>query len=122
MPGRLPPLARPPGGGAGPTPPGVARHRARSRLPHSPLPGQVTGDGQGPGARAGPWVADLQAMADRVDALGGEIRIDAAPGRGTMINGRVPAPAMGLSVQGGGPATWPMASLVARPSRRIALR
>jgi signal transduction histidine kinase len=52
---------------------------------------EVTGDGQGPGAGAGPWGADLQAMADRVDALGGEILIDAAPGRGTRINGRVPA-------------------------------
>jgi signal transduction histidine kinase len=30
-------------------------------------------------------------MGDRVDALGGEILIDAAPGRGTRINGRVPA-------------------------------
>jgi hypothetical protein len=61
-------------------------------------------------------------MADRVDALGGEILIDAAPGQGTRINGRVPAPAMGLPVHGGGPAAWPMASLVASPSRRIALR
>ena len=84
---------------------------------------EVTGDGQGPGAGAGPGDADLQAMADRVDALGGEIRIDAAPGRGTRINGRVPAPAAGLPVHGsGGLVTWPMASLVARPSCRIALR
>jgi signal transduction histidine kinase len=84
---------------------------------------EVTGDGQRPGAGTGAWGADLQAMADRVDALGGEILVDAAPGQGTRINGRVPAPAMGLPVHGGGgPATWPMASLVARPSRRIALR
>ena len=84
---------------------------------------EVTGDGPGPGGGAGAWGADLQAMADRVDALGGEILVDAGPGRGTRINGRVPAPAMGLPVHGGGgPATWPMASLVARPSRRIALR
>ena len=62
-------------------------------------------------------------MADRIDALGGEIHIAADPGRGTRINGRVPVPVMGLPVHGGGgPATWPMASLVARPSRRIALR
>jgi len=59
---------------------------------------EVTGDGQRPGAGAGPWDADLQAMADRVDALGGEILIAAAPGRGTRINGRVPVPATGLPV------------------------
>jgi signal transduction histidine kinase len=59
---------------------------------------EVTGDGQRPGAGAGPWDADLQAMADRVDALGGEILIAAAPGRGTSINGRVPVPALGLPV------------------------
>jgi signal transduction histidine kinase len=83
---------------------------------------EVTGDGQRPGDGAGPSGADLQAMADRVDALGGEILIAAAPGLGTRINGRVPVPAVRLPVHGGGPATWPMASLVARPSRRIALR
>ena len=44
--------------------------------------------GIGPGA-------DLQAMADRIDALGGQIRIDPAPGRGTRISGSVPATAIG---------------------------
>ena len=44
--------------------------------------------GGGPGA-------DLQAMADRIDALGGQIRIDPAPGRGTRISGSVPATAIG---------------------------
>jgi signal transduction histidine kinase len=58
-------------------------------------------DGSGPGADrrldvadGGPG-ADLQAMADRIDALGGEIRIDPAPGRGTRISGSVPATAIG---------------------------
>jgi signal transduction histidine kinase len=79
--------------------------------------------GRGPGADGGGSAADLQAMADRIDALGGEIRIDPDPGRGTRISGSVPAVAIGLWAQpGGGPATWPMASLVASPSRRIALR
>jgi signal transduction histidine kinase len=72
--------------------------------------------GGGPGA-------DLQAMADRIDALGGEIRIDPAPGRGTRISGSVPATAIGLPAHPCcGPAGSPMASLVASPSRRIALR
>jgi len=67
---------------------------------------EVTGDGRRPGAGTGPWDADLQAMADRVDALGGEILIAVAPGHGTRINGRVPVPALGLPVHGGGgPAT-----------------
>jgi signal transduction histidine kinase len=79
--------------------------------------------GRGLAAGGGGPAADLQAMADRIDALGGEICLDPAPGRGTRISGRVPVPVMGLPVHGGGgPATWPMASLVARPSRRIALR
>jgi hypothetical protein len=102
---------------------GATRASVRLSANGGDLRFEVTSDGQGPGAVDGPWGANLQAMADRVDALGGEILIDAAPGRGTTINGRVPAPALGLPVHGGGgPATWPMASLVARPSRRIALR
>jgi signal transduction histidine kinase len=78
---------------------------------------EVSGDGHGNGR----WGADLRAMADRIDALGGEIRVDPGHGPGTRISGRVPA--SGLAVQdGGGPATGPLASLVARPSRRMALR
>ena len=86
-------------------------------------------DGRGPrvdrglDAGGGGSGADLQAMADRIDALGGEIRIEPAPGRGTRISGSVPATAIGLPAhQPCGPATWPMASLVASPSRRMALR
>ncbi len=86
-------------------------------------------DGRGPrsdrgwDAGGGGSGADLQAMADRIDALGGEIHIDPAPGRGTRISGSVPANAIGLPAhQPCGPATWPMASLVASPSRRMALR
>ena len=80
---------------------------------------EVSGDSQGNGR----WGADLQAMADRIDALGGEIRVDSDHGPGTRINGRVPAAVTRLPVQDSpGPAMWPTASLVARPSRRIALR
>jgi signal transduction histidine kinase len=102
---------------------GATRASVRLSANGGDLRFEVTGDGQRPGAGAGPGGADLQAMADRVDALGGELLVAADPGRGTRINGRVPAPAMGLPVHGGGgPVTWPMASLVASPSRRIALR
>jgi signal transduction histidine kinase len=79
---------------------------------------EVSGDGHGNGR----WGADLRAMADRIDALGGEIRVDPDHGAGTTINGRVPAAADLPGQDGGGPATWPMASLAARPSRRMALR
>jgi signal transduction histidine kinase len=52
---------------------------------------EVTDDGQGPEPGTGRPGADLQAMADRIDALGGEILIDSGPGRGTRIHGSVPA-------------------------------
>jgi signal transduction histidine kinase len=55
---------------------------------------EVAGDGHGSGAGDGPLGADLQGMADRIDALGGEIQIDSGPGRGTRINGSVPASAI----------------------------
>ena len=79
--------------------------------------------GRGSDAGGGGSAADLQAMADRIDALGGEIRIEPAPGRGTRISGSVPVAATGLPAHPGcGPAAGLVASLVARPSRRIVLR
>jgi signal transduction histidine kinase len=97
---------------------GASRASVRLWAAGGDLRFEVSGDGHGNGR----WGADLQAMTDRIDALGGEIRVDGGHGAGTRINGRVPA-ATGLPVQDGpGPVTWPMASLVARPSRRIALR
>jgi len=97
---------------------GASRARVRLWASGGELRFEVSGDGHGNGG----WGADLQAMADRIDALGGDIRVGSDHGPGTRIDGRVPA-ATGLPVHGsGGPATWPMASLVARPSRRMALR
>ena len=56
---------------------------------------EVADDGHGSEqAGAGPLEADLQGMADRIDALGGEIQIDSGPGRGTRINGSVPTSAI----------------------------
>jgi signal transduction histidine kinase len=55
---------------------------------------EIVGDGQGSGASDGRLGADLQGMADRIDALGGEILIDSGPGRGTRIHGSVPATAI----------------------------
>jgi signal transduction histidine kinase len=77
----------------------LARHvdaRASVRLSVSDgdLQFEVTDDGQGPEPGTGRPGADLQAMADRIDALGGEILIDSGPGRGTRINGSVHATAI----------------------------
>ena len=92
----------------------LARHadaRASVRLSVSDgdLRFEVTDDSQGPEPGTGrpgtgrpgtgrPGTgrpgADLQAMADRIDALGGEILIDSGPGRGTRINGSVHATAI----------------------------
>jgi signal transduction histidine kinase len=97
---------------------GASRASVRLWAGDGDLRFEVSGNGHGNGR----WGADLQAMADRIDALGGEIRVDSGHSPGTTISGRVPT-AAGLPVQGGGePATWPTASLVARPSRRMALR
>jgi len=60
---------------------------------------EVSGDGQPPCAGAGRWDADWQAMADRIDALGGEISVGPGHGPGTRINGRVPVTAVGLPVR-----------------------
>jgi len=48
----------------------------------------------GSGASDGRLGADLQGMADRIDALGGQILIDSGPGRGSRIHGSVPATAI----------------------------
>jgi signal transduction histidine kinase len=55
---------------------------------------EIAGDGQASGAGDGRPGADLQGMADRIDALGGEILIDSDPGRGTRVHGSVPATAI----------------------------
>ena len=48
----------------------------------------VTDDGVGGAARAGG--SGLRGLADRLDALGGEIAIASEPGAGTTVRGRVP--------------------------------
>ena len=56
---------------------------------------EVTDDGAGFDASATSYGTGLQGMADRLDAIGGELEVDSAPGRGTTVRGRVPL--------GGGP-------------------
>jgi signal transduction histidine kinase len=51
---------------------------------------EVSDDGPGFEARAARSSAGLQNMRDRIGALGGELRIESAPGRGTTVAGSVP--------------------------------
>ena len=52
---------------------------------------QVTDDGTGFDPDEGPGVG-LTAMADRLDALAGELTIHTEPGNGTTLNGAIPVP------------------------------
>jgi signal transduction histidine kinase len=74
-------------------PAGAAHASVRVSACNGELLFEVTGDGARPDG-GGRWGADLRAMADRIDALGGEILVDSGPGRCTSINGRVPATVM----------------------------
>jgi signal transduction histidine kinase len=55
---------------------------------------EVSDDGKGFDSTSAQRGAGLQNMADRLDALGGEIAIESEPGRGTMIAGTIPAAAL----------------------------
>jgi signal transduction histidine kinase len=50
---------------------------------------EVDDDGRGFDPSATPSGSGLQGMADRLDALGGTIETDSAPGRGTVVRGRL---------------------------------
>ncbi|MEX2420500.1 MAG: sensor histidine kinase, partial [Actinomycetota bacterium] len=50
----------------------------------------VTDDGRGFDPSAAGHGTGLQGMADRLDALGGELQIESAPGLGTTVTGTVP--------------------------------
>jgi signal transduction histidine kinase len=49
-----------------------------------------TGDGYDP--RTMPWGTGLAGLHDRIEAVGGRVEIDVAPGRGTSVAGAVPWP------------------------------
>jgi signal transduction histidine kinase len=50
----------------------------------------VEDDGRGFDASAGTYGTGLQGMADRLDAVGGELRVASTPGTGSVVSGRVP--------------------------------
>jgi signal transduction histidine kinase len=51
---------------------------------------EVRDEGRGFDTTAVDHGAGLNGMADRLDTVGGEVRIDSAPGRGTVVSGSVP--------------------------------
>jgi signal transduction histidine kinase len=50
----------------------------------------VEDDGRGFDASAGTYGTGLQGMADRLDAVGGELRVESTPGAGSTVSGSVP--------------------------------
>jgi signal transduction histidine kinase len=70
----------------------------RLRLEEGHLVFSVSDDGRGFDPAATPRGSGLQNMADRLEALGGEILIESAPDRGTLVTGRIP------TLPGGAPA------------------
>jgi signal transduction histidine kinase len=52
---------------------------------------EVTDDGRGFDPAETGYGTGLQGMADRLEAIGGELRVSSAPGEGTTVRGRVPA-------------------------------
>jgi signal transduction histidine kinase len=56
---------------------------------------EVVDDGAGFDPSSTGYGTGLQGIADRLDALGGSLEVRSAPGRGTTIVGRVPAPDRG---------------------------
>jgi signal transduction histidine kinase len=75
---------------------------------------EVADDGIGFDPNAKGYGAGMQGMADRLAALGGELRVTSAPGSGTRIEGRMPigrltaADALDLSVaEPGSAVAWP---------------
>jgi len=63
----------------------------RLRCEPDELAFEIRDDGRGFDARVTGHGTGLQGMADRLDALGGALRIESEPGRGTAVTGRVPA-------------------------------
>ncbi len=55
----------------------------------------VDDDGRGFDAGSTNYGTGLQGMADRLDAIGGELLVESRPGVGSTVSGRVPVGATG---------------------------
>lgn len=68
----------------------ATRVSIRLRAADGHLVFEVADDGAGFAAATAAQGTGLQGMSDRLDAIGGELRIESSPGEGTRIVGRVP--------------------------------
>jgi signal transduction histidine kinase len=69
---------------------GASRATVRLSQEDGDLVFTVTDDGRGFDPQTTPRGSGLQNMRDRLEALGGTVDIDSAPGQGTTVTGRVP--------------------------------
>jgi signal transduction histidine kinase len=69
---------------------GASRATVRIRADDGALSFEIEDDGRGFDATSMRRGAGLTNMADRLDALGGGVEIDSAPGQGTRLRGRLP--------------------------------
>ena len=65
----------------------------RLRVSDGEIVFEVADDGAGFDPSRTGYGTGLQGMADRLSALGGSLRVDSAPGSGTVVRGRVPVSA-----------------------------
>jgi signal transduction histidine kinase len=72
---------------------GASRAVVQLRSEEDALTFTVADDGVGFDPRARGHGTGMQGMADRLSALGGELRVESAPGAGTTVTGRIPVPA-----------------------------
>jgi signal transduction histidine kinase len=55
---------------------------------------EIADDGKGFAVAGTSKGSGLTNMADRIDALGGEVEVTSAPGRGTQLHGSLPVPVL----------------------------
>jgi signal transduction histidine kinase len=70
---------------------GASRAEVRLAQTDGELTFEITDDGAGFDLAATGYGTGLQGMVDRLDALGGAVRVESQPGEGTAVRGRIPA-------------------------------
>jgi signal transduction histidine kinase len=73
----------------------ASRAEVRLAQTNGELVFEVVDDGAGFDPAETGYGTGLQGMVDRLDALGGAVRVESIPGRGTSVKGRIPARAVG---------------------------
>ena len=70
----------------------AASARVRLRASNGDLTFAVSDDGAGFDPASTGYGTGLQGMADRLEALGGDLAVRSSPGTGTVVEGRIPVP------------------------------